>query len=769
MKHFTWLVICIIYGTFTVASAQDCPEGLINDCNGYCVPMEWLIDDICDDGTAQEYPVGSGYYVDFSCESFYCDIFNCTGCEGGCPAGFVPDCNGNCAPAEWVADGICDYGQREYNGVAIVFSCQAFNCDIGDCSGPCWADGDFNGGTDIGACCINGVCSEISRNTCWGLSGIFIGANTICQTGTCGCGEGWITDCNGNCINLLDFDEGGVCQDGSWVDYGNGPFQISVNCVELACGLSNCLGICPGGCCVDGGCELTSTYQTCLDLGGLFLGSNSSCEEGAVDCVSQQKPIQLPDSEIEWSGLLGTVEFVPQWLMSKGNILIAGATKQDLSWDMKTAVCVYRYDVDQWVEEALLIMPSGIAGFSNDSYTTDGNRIAVGSKIEDAQGQRFVIDIFVYDQITNVWLFEQTIDDGYQSTLWEFTWGSSIAIDGEVLIVGDPSLNDTGNNNGGGAHVYRFNGTAWSLSTTLLPFGTPPYPEGEDQFLGLSVAIEDGVVALCSTSSLLLYDINTATPTNIQHLRNMWGNFFARHRSIDIDNGRLMSNVTFRTTEDLTLVSRIYENIGGTWTETAELKPFDFASSDQAGHIVDLQGNYAIITSPADNDLGLETGSAYIWKYDGTNWVFQSKLWSDRAVGGDLFGVSATLHGSSAYVSGLITETEGDSIKVFSDRGIVWINPLGGLMSDATNWDPIKPTSTDVVSFSLRSQTLIVVDEALPFQQMFVGPGKFIFDLQGVDRAFGTGGEALNLQGVSGMIAELEIQGGVLNITGTLY
>ena len=36
--------------------------------------------------------------------------------DGGCPAGEIPDCNGNCAPKSWIGDGICDDGSYEWNG-----------------------------------------------------------------------------------------------------------------------------------------------------------------------------------------------------------------------------------------------------------------------------------------------------------------------------------------------------------------------------------------------------------------------------------------------------------------------------------------------------------------------------------------------------------------------------------------------------------------------------------------------------------------------------
>lgn len=767
MRYLTLIIALLVICNATVA--QQCEDGLIEDCNGYCVPLSMLQDDICDDGTVQEYPPGSGYYVDFSCEDYMCDIFNCTGCEGGCPAGFVPDCNENCAPVEWVADGICDYGQREYNGVAIVFACQSFACDLEDCSGPCWDDSGYGGLDDVGACCIDGVCSEVTRGDCWAATGEFKGANTLCQSATCGCGSGWTADCNGNCV-LYEHAGGDWCPHGEWVDYGDGPFQVNLDCLELACGFSGCLGNCPGACCVAGGCETTPTYQACLDMGGLFLGSYVSCDEGAAGCVEQQKPIQLPNSELEWSGALGTVIWGPQWIVSEEDILVFGAVVVNEEYEWKTAICVYRYDVDQWVEEALLTAPSGNAHFQHAGYSTDGTRIVVGSVAGVGTNQRSIIDIFVYDSKTQTWSFEQTIDDGYYSDDdYGYQWGSSIDIDGDTLVISDPALNGNFENNGGGGQVYRFDGSSWNFEQTLLPFGTPPYPAGDDLYLGSSVAVEDDIVVLASTSSLLIYDVGTNPATEVQHIREMWGNAWPRHRGIDLDNGRLMTPVVVISLMEEYLVSKIFELIDGVWTETAGLHPFDIAGTDWAGYIVDLEGSRALVTSPRDSDLGLETGSAYLWEHDGSDWIFKAKLWSDRAVGGDQFGISAALHGSNAYLSGYIDYDEGDNIKEFWPRGIAWTNPLGGNISDASNWDPSIPTIDDSVSFALRSQTEITVDTLFPFNQLFIGPGSYGFDLGGENMSLGDGGETINLQGVPGFNAEFRLRGGTLSLDGEIH
>ncbi|MBT5409408.1 MAG: hypothetical protein HOK75_03985 [Phycisphaerae bacterium] len=792
MNQWVYLFVfaCIAF-LASVSSAQECPAGEVRDCNGYCAPMAWLFDDICDE-EAREHPEGSGYYVDFSCEPFMCDLFACDGCGGDCPAGFAPDCAGNCIPATYIADGICDIGQRNYKGVPIDFSCQQFACDGGDCASGdlCWGDQGLGGLDDIGACCLGTECSEMTRGECWTLGYTFIGNNTMCLPETCSCGDpsdglDWVVDCNGECVLLWNVG-GSYCSHGETVDYGDGPFQIDLDCPALACGLSGCVGNCLGGCCTGADC-ITATYYDCIDIGGLFLGSYEECNE--TECVWQQKPIQLPDTELYWSGKLGEVENFPQWIISEEDLLIAGAMDNS-TFEWKTAICVFRYNEteDEWEEEALLVPPDGKSEGNRASYTTDGHRIAVTSAIPEDPDvphiSRNVIDIFAFDG--SQWLYEQRIDDSVADTdnPGSNPWASSLDILGDVLVVGDPMYNIQPNTdtNHGAAHIYHHDAkTGWAYDSILSPWGDPPYPEGDDKYLGLSVALSDSVVAVASDKSILLYDLSGGEgPQPLQHIRETQSTFHAQHRSMDFDNNRLMTHVGDGD-DGLSgsAFSEIYElNEFDDWVVTAELRPFDIAEgTDFAGYIVDLEGDRAMITSPWDNDLGHKTGSAYIWEFDqsadggGGEWIFKSKLWSDRAVGEDQFGIGGALHGSNAYLTGIVDNPYGDGIKVFFPRGIAWINPLGGNLSDSSNWAPIMPTLSDSVSFSLRSQTSITVGDEFPFKKMLIGPGSYAFDLQGANHTLnaGEGEGAIWLDGVHGITAELKIKGGILQVEGETY
>ena len=51
----------------------------------------------------------------------------------GCRQIETPDCNANCAPTEWLGDGLCDNGAYPYYGNLIDYACPDLEFDNGDC------------------------------------------------------------------------------------------------------------------------------------------------------------------------------------------------------------------------------------------------------------------------------------------------------------------------------------------------------------------------------------------------------------------------------------------------------------------------------------------------------------------------------------------------------------------------------------------------------------------------------------------------------------
>ncbi|MCH7869607.1 MAG: FG-GAP repeat protein, partial [Myxococcales bacterium] len=61
-------------------------------------------------------------------------------------------------------------------------------------------------------------------------------------------------------------------------------------------------------------------------------------------------------------------------------------------------------------------------------------------------------------------------------------------------------------------------------------------------------------------------------------------------------------------------------------TEDATLMASDAAADDRFGAAVSISGDTALIGAYLDDDNGSDSGSAYVFRFDGTTWVEEAKL-----------------------------------------------------------------------------------------------------------------------------------------------
>jgi agmatine deiminase len=113
------------------STTTSCPSGETADCNGNCAPTNWLADGYCDDGAYSH----NGTAINFSCEEFSYDRGDCQPAGQSCASNEMLDCRNQCAPKAWLGDGYCDAGNYVYEatGQAIYLNCSAFQNDGGDC------------------------------------------------------------------------------------------------------------------------------------------------------------------------------------------------------------------------------------------------------------------------------------------------------------------------------------------------------------------------------------------------------------------------------------------------------------------------------------------------------------------------------------------------------------------------------------------------------------------------------------------------------------
>lgn len=217
-------------------------------------------------------------------------------CGGGnCPDGEIEDCNGNCVPADWVGDGFCDDGTFEYNGIAIFLNCEEFENDGGDCDSnedctswvspsPTTTWSDFNNSPLTGAPVPNGgICPfiEITDFEVW-KSEAYAMDNVTAQTcytfSHCNGAGSWIPYyaiiAPSGAVDYEGLGDGDECSV-TWIASETGTYTIVIN-EDGNCGVAEQVdnGF-PAITCNDAGCLTVSVDESAMANFSIFPNPNN--------------------------------------------------------------------------------------------------------------------------------------------------------------------------------------------------------------------------------------------------------------------------------------------------------------------------------------------------------------------------------------------------------------------------------------------------------------------------------------------------------------
>ena len=224
-----------------------------------------------------------------------------------------------------------------------------------------------------------------------------------------------------------------------------------------------------------------------------------------------------------------------------------------------------------------------------------------------------------------------------------FGYSISISGDGSTAIVG-ASYGEYG-----AAYIYELVGGTWEETKLTASDG------GNYDRFGDSVSISsDGTTAIVGSStgypqevpgSAYIYELvdDTWQETNKLFASDGASNDrFGRSVSISSDGSTVIVGA-YDNNDDGTGAAYIYELVGAVWEETKILAS-DGAYGDMFGHSVSISsdGMTSVVGALGNDDNGLTSGSAYIYRFDGSDWIETKLLPSDGAYG-DQFGRSVSI------------------------------------------------------------------------------------------------------------------------------
>jgi len=280
-----------------------------------------------------------------------------------------------------------------------------------------------------------------------------------------------------------------------------------------------------------------------------------------------------------------------------GDRVVVGAKWDHMHEVMTGSAYVFEYSEGDWSQVAKLIADDGAEGdFFGSSVAISGDYAVVGA-IYDGPGSAYVFE----RQLDGEWVQAQklTASDGQGGD--EF--GNSVAVSGDVIIVGAWDDDDIGWN-GGSAYVFEHGARgAWTQAAKLLP--------SDGRFLmnfGYSVAVSADLALIGAPGGDGQVEWSGAA-------------------------------YIFERTAD------------GDWLEVEKLFAGDGENSDSFGFSVALDGDTALVGARGDDDHGQASGSAYVFvrDWDGT-WSEVAKLLPDEGEPWDWFGNSVAVSGNIGAV-----------------------------------------------------------------------------------------------------------------------
>lgn len=277
-------------------------------------------------------------------------------------------------------------------------------------------------------------------------------------------------------------------------------------------------------------------------------------------------------------------------------------------------------------------------------------------------------------------------------------FGDAVAISGTMAVIGAHDYEITGMGACGAAFVFEFDGSNWTQTAVLAP------DDGEvNDLFGEAVAIDGDVVVVGAyrddvgdddnAGSLYVYQNQGGSWPQVSHLSASDASSGANlGDQIAISGSVILAGAPAANPMGTNSgAAYAFAHDGSQWVDT-QLVPADGDPGDYFGYALDFDGNTAIVGAWADDDGGDAGGSAYVFDYDGSTWTEGQKLFGSDAIAGDSFGQAIAVHGDWA----LVTATWGDG--EFPNVGSVYAYHLDG-STWTEQYKLNSPTATSTQGF----------------------------------------------------------------------
>ena len=336
---------------------------------------------------------------------------------------------------------------------------------------------------------------------------------------------------------------------------------------------------------------------------------------------------------------------------------------------------------------------------------------------DGANDDRFGTSVAVAGDVAVVGAFDAKVGDNYQQGaayvftkeggVWSETqklvasdgagmasFGAAVAFAGDAILVGAIGANVGGSSEQGAVYVFSQSGGAWAQTQEIAG------DEGASGDAFGNAIVATGSVALIGAKGATVGG-NTLQGKVYVFVQN--GGIWTQGQVLTADDGA--SNDLFGTSlaldGDTAIVGAptltynfnhagwayVFTSSNGTWTQGQKIVPDETAIGDQFGYAVGLAGDTALITSTGNP---FAHGAAYVFRNDDGTWTESQQLAPADSASGDEFGNVLAMSGTTAIIGAqrmMVGDHQGAAY-VFSADG-------AGTWSQARQFTEASGTSLD--------------------------------------------------------------------------
>ena len=344
-----------------------------------------------------------------------------------------------------------------------------------------------------------------------------------------------------------------------------------------------------------------------------------------------------------------------------GDTIVVGAQTDDVGagTDQGSAY-VFTRSGTAWTQQSKLTASDGEAGdLFGMSVSVSGDTAVVGAGLDHAGASLDIGAAYVFLRTGNIWQQQAKLVAGDGAV--GDTFGISVGISGDTVVVGSYLDNVGANVDQGSAYIFVRTGTAWSQQAKLLASDA----RANDTF-GFRVAISANTVIIGCPGA----DIAAGGNQGAAYIFARSGSTWSEQSRLVAPVGEPNSQVGYAVSisGDMAVVGAPYADVDGAvdrgaafvcvrtgtlWFLLNEQKiaAFDGAPGDGFGADVGISGNDIIVGSPADK-VGTNSfqGSAQTFRVLNNNWSFEASKTSLDGEENEQMGNSVALWGNTAII-----------------------------------------------------------------------------------------------------------------------